>query len=195
MQYEERVTLGDLTVRENGVVISEARGPAPAQRDAARADVQPMVADALAGLPATWMADGIQPDEAALGAWMQQQLDTSGGLLMFRRSRDTYAAAERYLKDQGVDVGRALERAEDAQDAATSRTRADAADIRDLALDLKKAESKLLSESRGFNEGAAGFTSAKLGEARERVDRLTAELRAACLDDPALARAARRAAG
>jgi hypothetical protein len=64
-----------------------------------------------------------------------------------------------------------------------------------LALDLKAAEKRFLAEARGFNANAAGFTAARLTEARERADQLTAELRAACFNDPALARSVRRAAG
>lgn len=158
-------------------------------------DVTEMIAAWQQGLPGSaWQADSITPDTAALGAWMQQ-LDTSGGLKLTRSADPLYDRVAAYLELQGVDLAHALQRAEDAQDAATSRTRADVDGIRGLALTLKRAETDLLAESRGFNEGATGFTSARLGEARERVDRLTAELRAACLDDPALARAARRAAG
>ncbi len=167
----------------------------PAAGGGQRGDVQPMVAAALAGLPATWMADGIQPDEAALGAWMQQQLDTSGGLLMFRRSTDPYRRCVEYLEAEGVNVTRALARAEDGRAAEASRTRVAVHDVRGLALTLKRAERELLAEARGLNEGATGFTAATLAAAEDRAARLAAELGAACFDDPALARAARRAAG
>ena len=146
---------------------------------------------------AAWHADSISPDVASLAAWMAGQLGNTGGLKLTRsRSADPlYDLVVAYLAGQGVNVRHALQRAEDGRQAQASRVRADAAGIKTLAFSLKRAESELLAESAGFNEGATGFTSARLGEARERVDRLTAELRAACLDDPALARAARRAAG
>lgn len=221
MQYEERVTRGGITCRQDGVIISQSRRPARPQpvlspvHGATRAagpfaagheplsiihvhahpdghggthsHLHPHTGDnnhSGAGHPA---APG-NPDADMTGA----QLNSSG---TGGETRDVYAKAVRYLELEGVDVARGLQRAEDAQDAATSRTRAAVHDIRGLALTLKRAETDLLAESRGFNEGGTGFTSARLGEARERVDRLTAELRAACLDDPALARAARRAAG
>jgi hypothetical protein len=160
-------------------------------------DVADLIAAWQQGLPGSaWQADSDPPDAAALGEWMAQKMADAGGLKVRSAAPDgLYDRVVRYLAVEGVDVRHQLRRAEDAQDAATSRTRADADGIRGLALSLKRAERDLLAESRGFNEGATGFTSARLGEARERVDRLAAELRAACFDDPALAREARRAAG
>lgn len=156
-------------------------------------DVAELIAAWQASLPGSaWQSDAITPDTAALGKWMQQQSDTSGGLKL-TRSADPFDRAVRYLELEGVDVGRALERAGDAREAGASRARADADDIEGLAISLKRAERAHLAEARGFNEGAAGFTAARLGEARERAARLESALLEACGHDRSLARQARRA--
>lgn len=160
-------------------------------------DVAELIAAWQQGLPGSaWQADSDPPDAVALGQWMAEKMATSGGLKVRSAVPDgLYDRVVRYLAVEGVDVGHGLQRAEDARDAATSRTRADAAGIRDLALTLKRAERDLLAEAEGFSAGCTGFTAATLAAAEDRAARLAAELRAACLDDPALARAARRAAG
>jgi hypothetical protein len=109
--------------------------------------------------------------------------------------RDPVAEAERYLAAQGVDVPQAMAEvaARDADDAIRNRVRADSAFS--LAISLRAAERKLLHESRGYNDNAAGFTRATLAEASERVGVLSAALDEACCFDPGLVRQARRAAG
>jgi hypothetical protein len=154
-------------------------------------DVQPLVGAALARLPAAWTADAIQPDPAALADWMRRVLETSGGLKL-TRSADPYDHAVAYLKAEGVDVERELARAGREREYGTHQTRAAADRARDLALDLKAAEKRLLAEARGVNAGAQGFTPGKLREAEQRVGHLTAQLTAACCDDPELARSVRR---
>ncbi len=169
----------------------------PAAGGGQRSDVQAMIAAWQQGLPGSaWQADSDPPDAVALGQWMAEKMATSGGLKV--RSAvpgGLYDRVVRYLAVEGVDVGHGLQRAEDGRAAAASRVRAEVADIRGLALALKRAERELLAEARGFNEGATGFTAATLAAAEDRAARLAAELGAACFDDPALARAARRAAG
>ena len=108
-------------------------------------------------------------------------------------ARDVYAVAERWLKAEGVDVGRALAAVDRAEEAGRSRLRADADQLRHLALDLKRAEAQLLAESRGFTQSAVGFTRASLAEAEARAGRLRAALEEACTHDRGLVRAVRRA--
>jgi hypothetical protein len=142
--------------------------------------------------PAAYQSAGVLPDPGGLADWMRKMLETSGGLLMFRRSADPYDHAEAYLKAEGVDVERELARGDREREHDRNRVRAAADRIRDLALDLKRAERDLLHESRGFSAGCAGFDRAKLAEARERAGQLRAALLTACCDDPELARSVRR---
>lgn len=158
-------------------------------------DVQPLVGAALAGLPAAWHAGSISPDEGALASWMEEQLANSGGLLMFRRSVDPYARAEAYLQAEGVDVARALQRAEDGREAAASRARAAVHAVRGLAIALKKAERQLEFEQEGLQDGCTGFSAAKVRAAAGELTAAEDALLAACSHDRGLARAARRAAG
>jgi hypothetical protein len=109
-------------------------------------------------------------------------------------TRDVYTAAEWWLQCEGVDVERELARIGREHEYAANRAREAADRATSLAIDLKKAERALLHESRGFTAGCAGFTRTTLAEARARVGQLEAELEAACLDDPLLARSVRRSA-
>lgn len=221
MQYEERVTRGGITCRQDGVIISQSRSPArpqpvlspvhgvtraagpfaagheplsiihvhahPDGHGGTHSHLHPHTGDnnhSGAGHPA---APG-NPDADMTGA--QLNSGGTGG-----ETRDVYAKAVRYLQLEGVNVGRALSRAEDGLAAERSRTRATVHDIRGLALQLKGAEAALAFEARGVLDGVAGFSRARLGEAQDRVNLLAAALEAACCDDPELARQARRAAG
>jgi hypothetical protein len=106
--------------------------------------------------------------------------------------RDILARARAYLTGLGVDLGGALTELGHVRVAEAHRVRRDVDRAESLAVQLVKAERALLFEARGFNEGATGFTAARLGEARERVAQLTGELEAACCDDLDLARSVRR---
>jgi len=143
--------------------------------------------------PQAYSSQGVLPDPRTLGEWMQQQLDTSGGLLMFRRSRDPYDRAVAYLLGEGVDVDRALTETAHRHEGDMHRARAGANAAVSLAIDLKKARRRLLHEARGVNEGAQGFTRGTLAAAEDRAARLAAALDEACSHDRALVRAARRA--
>ena len=112
----------------------------------------------------------------------------TGGLC----SADPYARAAAYLGAMGVDVEHELARVARELEYKSHRVRAEADGIRDLAMDLNAAERALLAESRGYLQGAVGFTSARLAEARERVSRLTAALDEACVHDADLVRHVRR---
>ena len=105
---------------------------------------------------------------------------------------DVYEMAAALLTSMGVDVAHALERAEDAREAEASRVRAAARRCRDLAIDVKQAERKLLYQAQGFNAGAAGFTSADLRECEERVNRLRDAYGEACCWDRDMMRQLRR---
>ena len=155
-------------------------------------DVGPLVAEWQGRVPLTYQAAGVFPDPGALAAWMEQMLQSSGGLKITRSSVDPYDQAYRYLTSLGVDVERELAAVDRAHEGEKHRVRAAADGIRDLALSLKAAEKALLVEARGVNAGAAGYTAATLGEAEARVARLRAALEAACCDDPQLARSVRR---
>ena len=72
------------------------------------------------------------------------------------------------------------------------RVRAAARHARDLAIDLKVAERRVIYLARGFNEGAAGFTAAELHETEERAARARAALDEACFHDAGMARSLRR---
>lgn len=158
-------------------------------------DVQAMISAWQQGLPGSaWHADTVTPDTASLGEWMAGRLATSGGLKI-TRSADAALLGQvaDYLRREGVDVGRALERAEDAQAAETSRTRADVHAVRGLAIALKKAERRLGFEQAGLRDGCAGFTLAKVRAAAEEVTAAEGALEEACSHDRGLARQARRA--
>jgi hypothetical protein len=151
-------------------------------------DVGPLVAEWQGSAPQAYTAEGVLPDPGALAAWMQKMLETSGGLKLTRSAADPIDHVLAYLKAEGVDVPRELERVARAEEADRHRVRAAADRARDLAISLKSAEKRLGQEARGVNSNAVGFTGATLREAQELVTRLTAELTAACCDDPQLAR-------
>ena len=144
---------------------------------------------------AAWHADSITPDPASLGEWMQQQLDSSGGLLMYRRSTDPYRRCVQFLEAEGVDVARALDRVEVSRDAEVSRTRVTVRAVRGLAVNVKKAERALAFEQEGLQDGCTGFSAAKVRAAAGEVTAAETELLEACGNDRTVARAARRAAG
>jgi hypothetical protein len=108
---------------------------------------------------------------------------------------DLGLAIRAYLHSQGVNVDRALERAQTASQVRGQRARARAQAAGDVAIHWRRAKRHAEHEQRGWLEHAPGFTWAKVVEARERVAQLEAELREACLDDPQrIAEARRRAA-
>lgn len=102
---------------------------------------------------------------------------------------------EDYLSREGLDLARALERAEDGRQAEASRTRVAVDAVRGLAVSLKKAERRLEFEQAGLRDGCAGFTLAKVRAAAGEVTAAEDALLAACCYDRSVARAARRAAG
>ena len=82
----------------------------------------------------------------------------------------------RFLAAQGVDVRQAVRDAGYAREHAARRAREAAGRAQDLALNLRAAKRALAFEQRGFVEHAPGFGIAKVGEAQQRVDQLTAAL-------------------
>ena len=108
---------------------------------------------------------------------------------------DLYDHVAAYLELEGVDLAHALTRAEDARDAATSRTRADVHTIRGLALAAKRADKRLAFEQAGHADGCAGFTASRVRAAAVEVTEAEAALLEACMHDRTVARAARRSAG
>lgn len=106
---------------------------------------------------------------------------------------DPYDRAAAYLALSGVDVGRALERAEDAREASTWRARAAADGIEGLAIAEKKARARLRFEQAGLSDGSAGFSAAQVRAAAAEVTQLEDALLEACGNDRSLARQARAA--
>jgi hypothetical protein len=107
---------------------------------------------------------------------------------------DLGLAIRTYLESEGVDIGRALAEQGYAAErkASDARERADRAG--GIAIALAKARQALRFEQDGYLRSASGFGIAKVGEAQQRVDQLTAALSEACVNDPELISEAKRRA-
>jgi len=108
---------------------------------------------------------------------------------------DLGAAITAYLAQQGVNVDRALERAQTAAQSREQRARRRMEAAGHAAYQLRAAKRALAVEQEGFLSRRPGCGIAKVAEAQERVTMAEAALAEACLDDPAtIAQAKRRAA-
>jgi HK97 family phage prohead protease len=120
--------------------------------------------------------------------------ETRGGDGMGLEDLDLGAAILAYFRQQGIDVQRSVAEAGYAREHAGQRARERAEGAQHLACALRNAKRALLFEQRGFLDHASGFGIAKVGEAQQRVDQLTAALANVCVNDPELISEAKRLA-
>lgn len=205
-RYEERVTFGGITVREDGVVVSEDRSPARPGGETRAAAPPSHPHEALSVVHShphsSYSSGGGEHDHlhAHTGDANHQhshanapgqpgpgmpsvQLHSSQPAGDTRADDQLVEDVATYLRRGGVDLARELRHLEYAREDQATRTRNQATRLKMLAGRLHGAQRDLEGTLISYRHSWAGVTSADVTRAHNEVEKLRAELLEECSND------------